>query len=290
MSFVKKLFREYKSSLKPLPIESIPDLFLFRPIAFILVKLLYYFPVTPNQVSVSAIIFGILSGVYFAKGTPESFVLAGMFYGFTHTLDCADGMLARIKKNGTPTGRIVDGLVDYTNGIAIFTGLGIGLSKMSVNLPAPIWFIILLAAVSIAIQCILVDYYSGQFLIHARGDRKSISREIADLTDELEKLRRQNCCYFQRCLIKFYLGYSAIQNKYSRKQRKYDPQRYYQMNKYLQLLWSMVGPAVNILILVISSFLFKPEIFLIYAIFIANCWIVLISLIQRVVNKKIEIV
>ena len=290
MSFVKKLFREYKSSLKPLPIENIPDLFLFRPIAFIWVKLLYYSPVTPNQVSFSAIIFGILSGVCFAKGTPESFTLAGIFYGIAHILDCVDGMLARIKKNGTPTGRIVDGLADYTNGIVIFVGLGIGLSKMSVNLPAPVWLVILLAAVSIAIQCILVDYYSGQFLIHAREDRKSISREIADLTGELEKLRRQNCCYFQWWLIKFYLGYSAIQNKYSRKQRTYDPKRYYQVNKYLQLLWSMVGPAANILILVISSFLFKPQIFLVYAVFIANGWIVLISLIQRVVNKKIEIV
>ena len=290
MSFVKKLFREYKSTLKPLPIESIPDLFLFRPIAFILVKLLYYSPVTPNQVSVSAIIFGISSGLCFSKGTPGSFALAGTFYGVAHILDCADGMLARIKKNGTPTGRIVDGLVDYINGIAIFTGLGIGLSKVSVNLPAPIWLVILLAAVSITIQCILVDYYSGQFLIHARGERKSISKEIADFTDELEKLRRQNCCYFQRLLIRFYLGYSAIQNKYSRKQRKYNPQRYYQMNKYLLRLWSMIGPSANILILVISSFLFKPQIFLIYAIFIANGWIVLISLIQRVVNKKIEIV
>ncbi|MCK4640302.1 MAG: CDP-alcohol phosphatidyltransferase family protein [Candidatus Marinimicrobia bacterium] len=287
---MKKLFREYKSSLKPLPIESIPDLFLFRPIAFILVKLLYYFPVTPNQVSVSAIIFGILGGVNFSKGTPGSFALAGMFYGIAHIMDCADGMLARIKKNGTPTGRIVDGLADYTIGIAIFTGLGIGLSKMSVNLPAPILLVILLAVVSTVIQCILVDYYSGQFLIHVLGDRKSISGEIAELTGELEKLRRQNCCYLQRLLIKFYLGYSAIQNKYSRKQRKYDPKRYYQVNKYLLRLWSMVGPAVNILILVISSFLFKPEIFLIYVIFIANGWIVLISIIQRVVNKKIEIV
>ena len=290
MSFMKKLFREYKSLLKPLPIESLPDLFLLRPIAFILVKLLYYSPVTPNQVSVSSMIFGISSGLCFSKGTPGSFALAGMFYGIALILDCADGMLARIKKNGTPTGRIVDGLTDYINGIAIFTGLGIGLSKMSVNLPAPIWLVIPLAAVSTVIQCILVDYYSGQFLIHARGDRKSISGEIAELTDELEKLRRQNCGYFQRLLIRFYLGYSAIQNKYSRKQRKYDPQQYYRMNKYLLRLWSMVGPSVNILILVISSFLFKPEIFLIYAIFIANGWIVLISIIQRVVNKKIEIV
>lgn len=290
MSFVKKLFREYKSSLKPLPIESIPDLFLFRPIAFILVKLLYYSPVTPNQVSVSAIIFGILSGINFSKGVPGSFALAGMFYGLAHLLDCADGMLARIKKNGTPTGRIVDGLVDYIIGIAIFTGLGIGLSKMCFNLPAPIWLVILLAAVSTTIQCILVDFYSSQFLIHVLGNRKSISREIADFTTELEKLRRQNCCYFQRLLIRFYLGYSEIQRKYSRKQRKYNPQQYYRMNKYLLRLWSMVGPSVNILILVISSFLFKPEIFLIYAIFIANGWIVLISLIQRVVNKKIEIV
>ena len=45
-----------------------------------------------------------------------------------NVFDCADGQLARLKKNGTRVGRIIDGLIDYVTAVATFTGIGIALS------------------------------------------------------------------------------------------------------------------------------------------------------------------
>ncbi len=41
-------------------------------------------------------------------------------------IDCSDGQLARLKKNGTHTGRIIDGSADYITAAFVFIGLGIG--------------------------------------------------------------------------------------------------------------------------------------------------------------------
>jgi len=287
---MKKLFREYLSALKPLPVEGISDLILFRPLGFLLMKLLYLFPITPNQVSVSAMITGILCGVCFSLGTPQSFLFAGIFYGITHLLDCTDGMLARFKKNGTLTGRIIDGLIDYVNGIAIFLGLGIGMSRMALSLPTSVWLAAALAASSLAFHSILVDYYRNQFYIHALDTFNSLDDEIAEFTTELEKLKRQNTRPIAQKLITIYLGYCRIQKKFSGKQRKYTAQQYYQANKYLLLLWSPVDLSTHVLVLIVSAVLYKPEIFLIYSIIFANLGVLLIVPIQNAINKKIEII
>jgi phosphatidylglycerophosphate synthase len=287
---MKKLFREYISALKPLPVEGISDLILFRPLGFLLMKILYLFPITPNQVSASAMTTGILCGICLSLGTPQSFLLAGIFYGITHLLDCTDGMLARFKNNGALTGRIIDGLIDYVNGIAIFLGLGIGMSRMALSLPIPVWLAAALAAISMAFHSILVDYYRGHFLLHALGTFNTLDDEIAEFTTELEKLKRQNTQPIAQKLITIYLGYCRIQKKFSGKPRKYKAQQYYQANKHLLLLWSPVDLSTHALVLIVSAILYKPEIFLIYSILFANLGILLIAPIQNAINKKIEII
>ena len=58
-------------------------------------------------------ISGIAAGVSFSRGDYRYFILGGVFYGLANVLDCLDGMIARVKKNGTKTGRLIDGYVDY---------------------------------------------------------------------------------------------------------------------------------------------------------------------------------
>ncbi|HCL00048.1 MAG TPA: hypothetical protein DHW42_08105 [Candidatus Marinimicrobia bacterium] len=287
---MKKLFREYLSALKPLPVEGITDLVSFRPLGFLLMKLFCLFPITPNQVSVSAMLTGILCGVCFSLGTPQSFLFAGIFYGITHLLDCTDGMLARFKKNGTPTGRIIDGLIDYVNGVAIFLGLGIGMSRMALSLPVSAWLAAALAAISLAFHSILVDYYRSQYFMHALGTFNTLDDEIAEFTTELKKLKRQNAQPIAQKIITIYLGYCRIQKKFSGKPRKYNTQQYYQTNKYLMFLWSPVDLSTHTLVLIVSAVLYKPEIYLIYTILFANLGVLLIAPIHNAINKKNEIV
>jgi len=283
---VKKLFREYLSMLKPLPVEGIPDLILFRPIAFILVKVLALFPITPNQVSVAAMVTGIGSGICFSRGTSTSFLWAGLLYGATAVIDCSDGMLARYKKNGSLTGRIVDGTIDYVNGLAIFTGLGIGMSKMSLAPVCSLWIFIPIAALSMALHSIAIDYYRSQFFTHALKIRHSIGDEISVFSIELKRLQQNNIQPVNRLLITIYLIYSRLQIKFAKKELQYDSQKYYQSNKIMLRLWQIIELSMHICVLMLSAFLYKPEMFLYYTIIFANIWMLPTSIFQIIANKR----
>jgi len=283
---MKKLFREYKSMLKPLPIEGIPDLFIFRPIAFIIVKIASRFPVTPNQISLAALVTGISSGVCFALGTPKSWLWGGILYGSTAVLDCSDGMLARYKKNGTPIGRIIDGTIDYINGLAIYLGLAIGLTKIGIMSPANAWLLVALAGLSMAVHSILVDHYRGQFFIHALGVRQSLQDEIALFTEELKQTQRMSLGWI---FTKIYISYNRIQEKFSLYHTSHDPEKYYRINAIMLKLWQFIELSMHICVLIVSAVLFRPRVFLIYTIVIANLWIVVLFPIQIFVNKHTSI-
>ena len=121
---------DYKASLKNTQVEEILDLLIFRPLAFLLVKVLYHTSLTPNQISLLAMLTGIISGYFFAQGTQTDFLIGGLLYSLSNVIDCCDGMIARLKKNGSSVGRIVDGVVDYIVSIAVYVGLAIGMGKM----------------------------------------------------------------------------------------------------------------------------------------------------------------
>ncbi|MGZ3808010.1 MAG: hypothetical protein ACXVCE_07990, partial [Bacteriovorax sp.] len=91
---------EYQKSLKNVHAEEPLDVYFYRPLAFIIVKTFYAFPITPNHYSFLALLSGIASGFHFLKGTPEGFQKGAFFFLLFAILDCCDGMVARLKKNG----------------------------------------------------------------------------------------------------------------------------------------------------------------------------------------------
>lgn len=287
---MKNLWHEYKLMLKPLPIEGLPDLFLFRPLAFILVKILARLPVTPNQVSVTAILTGISSGVCFARGSRESFLAGGILYGLTAVIDCSDGMLARYKGNGSLTGRIVDGAIDYTNGIAIFTGLGIGMSKMSALPGELLWAIILLAALSMIFHSIILDHHRNQFYVHALNVRRPIAEEITQFSAELERLKKEHIQPVNRLLIRIYLLYCRLQSGVKMSSARHNTERYYRINRITLKLWQLIELSAHICVLIIAAVLYRPDIFLVYTIIFANLWTLIMLPVQIIANRTSALV
>src|SRR3954467_7501845 len=112
-------FSEYKKSLKMLEVEEYFDLFFYRPLAFLLVKTVYRTNITPNQLTIVAIFIGLACGIVYAQG-PAYWALGAICFALYNIVDCSDGQLARIKKNGTHAGRVVDGLADYISTAAAF--------------------------------------------------------------------------------------------------------------------------------------------------------------------------
>jgi phosphatidylglycerophosphate synthase len=271
-------------------VEETVDLFLFRPIAFVLVKATYRLPITPNQISVLSMLAGIASGIFYAMGDRTAFIYAGLLYALAHVLDCCDGMVARLKNNGTQLGRIIDGWADYVTATAVYIGLLIGLHNGSFHLPVSSpWLLMVPASISLAVHSVVVDYYRHEFLAHALGKANPIRQDHETFSKRLDLLRREKRNYFEILLISFYLGYTKMQLKESNDMKEYPEEAYYQSNKLLLLLWNWIGAATHIFVLIVATLLYEPMIFFVYSLGLANLWMLVMAAIQIRTNKRIAL-
>ena len=105
-------------------VEEAIDLFFYRPIAFLLVKSIYRTNITPDHLTLGAIILGLTGGFFYAFGLQQTSIIGAIFYILFVILDCSDGQLARLKKNGTKIGRLLDGIADYIVVSGYLCGIG----------------------------------------------------------------------------------------------------------------------------------------------------------------------
>ncbi len=281
------LLSRYRALTKPSPIEGIPDLLIFRPVAFLLVQALKRFPITPNQVSFSAIAIGLLSGLSFALGTRPGFAAGGLLYALAAVFDCADGMLARLRGTGTALGRIVDGAVDYANSVAVMTGLAIGVSRAGLLEPGPAFALTALAGVSMVAHCLAVDHFRGLFAYHALGAKNSVRGEIEAREATLAAARAEGGHHLLRSVLKGYLAYSRIQSRLAPRPRKLDAGAYARFNTPALRGWQLLELSVHILVLAAAALLFRPGLFYLYAIVAANAWMLIMIPVQRWADRKV---
>ncbi len=289
-------YSDYKKSLKMTEVEEIFDLFFYRPLAFLLVKIIYPTNITPNQLTVGAIIMGIIGGFFYAQGTPLSpqpFVIGAIFYMLFNILDCSDGQLARLKKNGSQIGRILDGGADYIAGTAIYIGIGIGFANHS-DKPVLYWGLLLLCAASNTFHSILVDYYRNRFLDIVL-DRKSILVEnLEEFRQQYNNLKNQKNKYLERIIIYIYLNYSNFQNKLSNKksiekQFYVKPSEYLAKNKIMIRFWILLGPTSQISTLIICSIFNRFDVFFWIIIVGYNSLAIVSWLFQRSIDFRMRI-
>jgi phosphatidylglycerophosphate synthase len=98
-----------------------------KPVSFFITRhLLCHMPVTPNQVSIGAALFGLCGAALIATGS-YPIMLWGFFLAHVQSiLDGCDGELARVRLRQTAFGEWLDSLVDDGLNIALFIALGIG--------------------------------------------------------------------------------------------------------------------------------------------------------------------
>lgn len=172
-------FANFRSDLrgagKPREVEGILDIYLIRPAGFLLVRLLKHTPITPNMVSVGALLAGCLSGYYYFKavesGTDLSFPLVAAALLYLHSvLDSADGQLARTKQAASESGRIVDGLCDYLAFAAIYVGILAGQHSHTAEGFSAVFAVAVLSGGSHAVQSALTEFHRTKYLDYVYGD------------------------------------------------------------------------------------------------------------------------
>lgn len=282
------LTAEFKQSLKTVDSEEILDLVIFRPLSFVLVKLIYNTNITPNQISSVALLFGILSGVLYGFGTYEFLLLGSASFFICNTLDCMDGQLARLKKNGTKIGRVIDGFIDYTTSVSVFLGLGIAMTKITGG-PLYSWLLTVAAGISKALQNMLFDNYRNLYLELVYGKASDIDAEIEEYTEEWERLNREGGSFTDKMLVKSYIGYSRIQKKLTKHMTlKATPESYKHSNKLILRLWSWIGSTTHMVALIICTVLNRIDIYLILTVTAGNLIMILLKLWQDRILKEFK--
>jgi hypothetical protein len=282
-SVMVAMLEEYKRSLKMPEAEEIFDLIFFRPVAFVLIKVIYKLPITPNQISFLSMIVGLLAAWYFFVGTPTALVYAGLLIVLSNIFDCTDGQLARLQQSGTLLGSVIDGVADYVVGVAVFIAIGFSTSTLG-------WLMVILAGFSSAVHAMFFDHYQSEFISIVRADKNFLQMELEQFTHEIKQMKEQRRDGLKIFLLAFYLKYLDLQKRFSTKSdiKKYNPATYRKKNSLAIRFRSFLGPTTNRTILVLFALIGRVDIYVWIVLIPGNIWLMFSFLLQRKIYQKLS--
>jgi hypothetical protein len=286
---LRRLLREYRGMLKVWELEEPLDIVLHRPLAFLLVKGIARWPVTPNQVTLAALVPGLAAGWCFWQGTSTGFLAGAILLFSAHLLDCADGMLARLRGTSSLTGYILDGLVDYivqtTLFVCLLHGLAVQLGDARLS-----WLVGVPAGVSFAWWCAMVDRFRNEWLERVHGRRRDPQNELAALQAQTETWRRDGTHRGDRLLIWFYALYVRLWYSAPRRLqfRGSDEPIALWRRRRLPLLRMAVlmGPTMHLTLIMISGVLGRPDWYLWIALVFGTSWGLLVLVLRAIVDRS----
>ena len=166
------LKEQYKKSLKSMDTEEHIDLFFYRPMGFAWAYFFSKIGVTPNVITIISIFLGIGAGICFYY--PELWVnIIGMLLLiWANTYDSADGQLARLTKQYSALGRILDGLSGDIWFATIYIAICLRENTFSPFFgehPWLIWTIAIVAGLCHAKQASMADHYRQFHLFFLKG-------------------------------------------------------------------------------------------------------------------------
>jgi phosphatidylglycerophosphate synthase len=100
--------------------DELINIYFLRPAAAVIVWLLYPTPVTPNGVTMIAILFGFTAAATYLISSPVAIAVAGLLVTAKDIFDDADGQLARAKQQYSRRGRFLDSIGDFAVDAALF--------------------------------------------------------------------------------------------------------------------------------------------------------------------------
>jgi phosphatidylglycerophosphate synthase len=126
--------------------ETVIHSYIVRPLAQELVLWIWNTNITPNQLTFSRLILGIIYLYLFTLGTASGFIIGIVLFQVAEIIDHADGMLARLKNQTSKLGQCYEYIIDEL--FAIESGLlGLAIAYGAYQYGANILFIYLAVAV-----------------------------------------------------------------------------------------------------------------------------------------------
>ncbi|MDR1556706.1 MAG: CDP-alcohol phosphatidyltransferase family protein [Tannerellaceae bacterium] len=200
---------DIKSTLKSLDTEEFIDIHFYRPLGYGWARLFRKLHVSPNTVTVIAIILGIGAGVCFYFSNLLVNIAGMLLLIWANTYDSADGQLARMTGKTSPLGRMLDGFCGDAWFFTIYAAICL---RLTPQWGAGIWLLGAVAGYCHTRQASLADYYRNVHLLFLNGKAGSELSDTAALKEEFKKLRWKKDFILKSGYI-LYINYTRGQEK-----------------------------------------------------------------------------
>ena len=203
----------YLQSLKSLDTEEGIDLVFYRPIGYAWACLAKRLGVTPNANTIASIFIGIGAGVAFYFPQMWINLIGMMLLIWANSFDSADGQLARMTKQYSRLGRILDGVSGDFWFAAIYIAICLRENITSDFFSAHhwvIWVIAVVAGICHAKQAAMADYYRQFHLYFLKGEEGSELDSASKLRQKLAALSWSRN-FWQKLTLSTYTNYTVQQ-------------------------------------------------------------------------------
>ena len=152
----------YRDTLKSMDTEETIDLWFYRPIGYAWACLARRLGITPNAITIASIFLGVGAGIMMYFNDLWLNVIGMLLLVWANSFDSADGQLARMTKQYSRIGRILDGVSGDLWFAAIYFAICFRTNDtddMFSPMPWLIWTIAIIAGLCHAKQAAMADYY-----------------------------------------------------------------------------------------------------------------------------------
>ncbi len=199
--------QDFKSSLKSLDTEEHIDIYFYRRIGWAEAKLAERLGITPNAITIASIFIGVAAGICFYPTDLLTNVIGLLLLILANSFDSADGQLARMTKQYSQLGRILDGMAGDFWFISIYVCI-----CLRTNLTQPwfadhtwvVWTVAVAAGACHAFQAAMADYYRQMHLQVVNG--KSELEDSSALRQKYQQAKGM-----QKLIMSLYLCYTRCQ-------------------------------------------------------------------------------
>ena len=218
----RHFMEEMRSTYKSMDTEEKWDLWVVRPIGFVEACICRRLRIHPNAITIVSILFGAVSGYFFFPGDVEMVLIGASLLFFANTLDSADGQLARMTKQYTMLGRVLDGFAGDVWFASIYLFMMIRMMEMPIPFTTVLWgwwavpLVAVCGLVFHSTQSTIADYYRNIHLHFLSGRDYTELVRSSDLTERRKGIASWNG-WFEWLWLFFYASYT-------RKQENWTPQ------------------------------------------------------------------
>ncbi len=240
-----------------------------------IVKWVYDTPLAPLQVTIVALLFGILAACFLAREGYLFLFIGAIFIQLKNIFDTVDGSLARARNTPSRIGRFLDSIADFITNVALFVGIAWHLRIQYPN--AVIWILSATAFLSSVLQCSYYVFYTISYLNNLNRltvNRVDESIRKDDYTDCNSTQEKKLLIIFHKLFLLFYGWQDRLAIKIDRWSLKHFdncPSNWY-LNRKLLTMTSWLGLGMQLFFMTLFVLLNQLYFYLWFVIIAGNTY------------------